>query len=106
WISRGSSRRRTDWPTANFSETIGSLTSAARSRQDQLARHPAQVHLELEPLDRRPAREPANAVDGGGPGDAQDLLEHQRVDRLGGVDVDRGHPGPVAAERGQALLHG
>jgi hypothetical protein len=46
-----------------------------------------------------------HAVDGRGACRLQDLVQHEGVDGLGGVDVDRGDAAEVGAERTQPLLH-
>ena len=49
------------------------MESVSRSVQHQLACDAPKIHFELEALDRREAREPADAVDRGGTGVRQDL---------------------------------
>ena len=94
-MSRGSSSRRTDWPTANFSVVIGSLTKApARARRragPSRSRAPGWAGGSGTSAPRGwRRRPPARRISS----------STRRVDGLRRVDVDRGHAGPVAAQRG------
>src|SRR5262245_51156766 len=68
--------------TRRVSMLASPLSSKGRvgASDRQLAGHPAHVGLELEALDRRPARKPAQAVDGRRSGRTEDGCHQLAVD--------------------------
>ncbi len=84
---------------------------SGRGSERELARDAPHVQLELEPLDGRAAREPVDAVDGGGAGGAEDLVDEEVVDGVRGVDVDGGDtarisPAPATMKVGAGVEPG